>query len=143
MSEDKPITWITTKAPAFAFLRPDGTQHIYTCKLPPVDADLYAAMKARAEAAEARVKELENRIVGMLPAAQPLVTSIELLPLAMANPLADMTKRAEAAEALVEALRRHVPVVDWAEAVQQAQWKVAAKHAIEDYADAWDKLADL
>jgi hypothetical protein len=59
-------------------------------------SDWYAK---RAFAAEARVKELEEQLAGMLPAAQPLVTSIEFLPLAMANPLAEMTKRAEAAEA--------------------------------------------
>ncbi len=66
MSDDKPITWITTKAPAFAFLRADGTQHIYTCKLPPVDADLYAAMKERAEAAERERGQLRGKYTTLI-----------------------------------------------------------------------------
>jgi hypothetical protein len=39
---------------------------------------------------------------------QPLITSIEFLPLAMANPLAEMTKRAEAAEARVKELEAEI-----------------------------------
>jgi hypothetical protein len=69
------------------------------------DAEMSNLYVKRMFAAEARVEELEAQLRGLLPAAQPLITSIEFLPLAMANPLAEMTKRAEAAEQLLMVYR--------------------------------------
>lgn len=40
-----------------------------------------------------------------------------------------MQQRAEAAEAMIEEIRRHVPVRDFAEAQYRAQWRVVAKDA--------------
>ena len=48
-----------------------------------------AAVTQRAEAAEARVRELEAQIAGLLPAAQALVTSIEFIPIPASNAAAD------------------------------------------------------
>ncbi len=51
--------------------------------------EVLAAERQRAEAAEARVKELEAQIASLLPAAQSLVTSIEFIPIPASNAAAD------------------------------------------------------
>lgn len=50
--------------------------------------DLRAAVQ-RAETAEARVKELESQLAGLLPAAQVVVTAIEFIPIPASNAAAD------------------------------------------------------
>lgn len=50
--------------------------------------EIIAATK-RAETAEARVKELESQLAGLLPAAQVVVTAIEFIPIPASNAAAD------------------------------------------------------
>lgn len=75
------------------------------------------AMTKRAEAAEAHVRELKSRFGSILPVAQPLITSIEFLPPAMANPLAEATKKAEEAEAKL-AMVDNYGADQWSNAIQ-------------------------
>jgi len=60
-------------------------QYVMTCKAES-NGDEF---RDRAAAAEARVRELEAQIAGLLPAAQALVTSIEFIPIPASNAAAD------------------------------------------------------
>lgn len=60
-------------------------QFVMTCKAESNGDEL----RVRATAAEARVRELEAQIAGLLPAAQALVTSIEFIPIPASNAAAD------------------------------------------------------
>ncbi len=90
MNDEPKYTWhaVGVNGHSEAF----GSDFLYTSNDAPVEADEYERMKQRAEraeAAEARVRELEAQIAGLLPAAQALVTSIEFIPIPASNAAAD------------------------------------------------------
>ena len=110
-------------------------QYVNQCAKLLEDNDI---LRHRAGAAEARVRELAQKLdnAEKMAALTPddLYVSAYAIPVSETEQRAVVErdaaiKRAKAAEAMIEEIRRHVPVRDFAEAQYRAQWLIMAADA--------------